>query len=63
MRAPVDDLRYPGAPGKLRKQAIASIGAVQPTIISEWLNLHDYILYIERFDEDPRGESRQSFNI
>jgi hypothetical protein len=42
VRAPVDDLRHPGAPGKLRRQAIASIGAVQPTIISEWLNLHDF---------------------
>jgi hypothetical protein len=38
MRAPVDDLRYPGAPGKLCKQAIASIGAVHPTIATgEWL--------------------------
>jgi hypothetical protein len=41
MRAPVDDFRYPNAPGKLRKQATAFIGAAQPTIISEWLNLHD----------------------
>jgi hypothetical protein len=39
MRASVDDLRYPGAPGNLRKQAIASIGAAQPTIATrEWLN-------------------------
>jgi hypothetical protein len=42
MRASVYDLRFPASPGKLRKQAIASIGAVQPTIISEWLNLHDF---------------------
>jgi hypothetical protein len=35
----MDDLRYPGAHGKLRKQAIASIGAVQPTITTgEWLS-------------------------
>jgi hypothetical protein len=35
----MDDLRYPGAHGKLRKQAIASIGAVQPTIATgEWLH-------------------------
>jgi hypothetical protein len=42
MRAPVDAFLHLGAPGKLRKQAIASIGAVQPTTVSEWLNLHDF---------------------
>jgi hypothetical protein len=38
----MDGFRHPGAPGKLRKQAIASIGAAQPTTVSEWLNLHDF---------------------
>jgi hypothetical protein len=43
MRASMDNLRYPGAPGKLRKQAIASIGAARTAhnaspLESAWLN-------------------------
>jgi hypothetical protein len=48
MHASIDNFRYPGAPSKLRKQAIiASIGAVQPATVSEWLNC----ISLKRFDE------------
>jgi hypothetical protein len=47
MRASAGDFRHPGATSKLRKQAIASIGAVQPATVSEWLNC----VTLKRFDE------------
>jgi hypothetical protein len=37
MYASIDNFRHPGAPSKLSKQAIATIGAVQPATVSEWL--------------------------
>jgi hypothetical protein len=50
MRAPVDNFRQPDAVSKLHKQAIAPMGLVQPTIVSEWL----VWITFERFDEIPR---------
>jgi hypothetical protein len=47
MRAPIDAFRHPDAAGKLRKQAIASIGALQPKIATEWLIWNTF----ERFDD------------
>ena len=47
MRASIDTFQHPGAPGMLRKQAIAPMGAVQPTTVAERLNCIPF----ERFDE------------
>jgi hypothetical protein len=47
MHASIDNFRYPDAPSKLRKQAIPSIGAVQPATVSESLNC----ISLKRFDE------------
>jgi ABC-type uncharacterized transport system permease subunit len=47
MHASIDNFRHPGAPSKLRKQAIASIGPVQPATVSEWL----HCVTLKRFDE------------
>jgi hypothetical protein len=43
----VDNIRHLGATSKLRKLAIAPMGAVQPTVATEWLNWVTF----ERFDE------------
>jgi hypothetical protein len=47
MHASIDNFQHPGALSKMRKQAIASIGAVQPATVSEWLNC----VTLKRIDE------------
>jgi plasmid maintenance system killer protein len=47
MHASIDNFRHFGAPSKLRKQAFATIGAVQPATVSEWLNC----VTLKRFDK------------
>jgi hypothetical protein len=44
MHASIDNFRHPGAPSK---EAIASIGPVQPATVSEWLNC----VTLKRFEE------------
>ena len=42
-----DTLVHPASYSKLRKQAIATVGAAQPTTVSEWLHW----ITFERIDE------------